>query len=80
MKGPNDDSLSPDEVLRADELEREVQGHLRGAKIPYEFEPDSIGAHDFNERVKKEVIRRARKAGWKATDLDAEGGFTVSKP
>lgn len=81
MKGPNDNSLTPEEQQRADELEREVETHVRGpAKIPYTFEPDSTGAYEFNERVKREVIRRAREAGYKATDLDADGGFTVSKP
>ena len=81
MKGPNDDSLSRDEERLAKRLEEEVEEHLRGgAKVPYTFEPDSTGAYEFNERVKREVIRRARKAGYKATDLDSAGGFTVTKP
>ncbi|WP_437627104.1 hypothetical protein [Sorangium sp. So ce1151] len=82
MRTPSDvGGLSGEERRLAKRLETEIEDHFRdnpGGK--YEFEPASIGAGEFSERVKKEVIARARKAGWIASELDDRGGFTVRRP
>jgi hypothetical protein len=81
MRGPAGLSLSDSEERQASELKAEIEEHFGGdAARAYEFRPDSAGAAQFDDRVKREVIRRARKAGWKAPDLDADGGFTVQRP
>jgi hypothetical protein len=81
MREPLNSSLSETEERQASELEAEIEGHFEaGATRPYAFLPDSVAACELSERVKREVIRRARKAGLKASDLDAAGGFTVGSP
>lgn len=79
MKGPNDlGGLSSDEKRLAARLEKEIEEHFRGTpKVIYEFSPSSIGAAEFSDRVKHEVIKRARAVGWTVSELDSEGGFTV---
>jgi hypothetical protein len=81
MKGPNDlGQLSAKEKQLAHELEEEIIQHFQNAVGDYEFSPFSIGAGEYSERVKREVIARSRKAGWIVSDLQPDGGFTVKKP
>lgn len=82
MRGPNElGGLSDDETKSAKTLESEIETHFRETPDrPYSFDPHSTGAGEFSDRVKREVIRRAKSAGWIASDLDAGGGFTVKKP
>jgi hypothetical protein len=82
IRRPDDlDRLSRNEEALATQLIEEIEEQFLGTPgAIYEFEPASGGAFEFNDRVKREVIKRARAAGWIASDLDGRGGFTVRKP
>ena len=82
MKGPADlAGLSRRDERLAGKLQDEITEHFQESpEHPYVFRPHSVGAGEFSERVKQEVIARARKAGWSASDVDSDGGFTVTKP
>lgn len=81
MKSPNDlVELSPAELALVRRLEKEIEAELRESpNVPYEFNPSSAPEFDYTDRVKKEVLKRAKKAGWIVSDLYADGDFTVRK-
>ena len=75
------DRLSAEEERLVRQLSSEIEEHFQRSVRPvYEFEPFSTGAGEFTDRVKREVVARARKVGWVASDLDQHGVFTVRKP
>jgi hypothetical protein len=72
--------LDDDEQVLARQLLQEIRVHFRGgAAHAYEFSPFSIGAGEFSTRVKNEAMKVARASGWRVSDLDETGGFSVRK-
>lgn len=62
---PSDLTLSPEEVLRADNLERTIDGELRrSSAVAGSDEVVTIGVGLWPPKVISEIVRRYKAAGW----------------
>jgi hypothetical protein len=79
MKRPTElEALTRDELAAVERLEEEVEADLRDAgRYTYNT---TAGDPDFTDRVKREVLRRAREHSYVCSDLDEYGGFTITAP
>jgi hypothetical protein len=73
------EGFSKEDQQRLAALEERVMTHLQNSPSKtYEFDPRAVGGV-LSDEVKAEAIARLRNRGWIVSELNAEGGFTVTR-
>ena len=72
---PSDLTLNPDEALRADNLEKMIDGELRrGSAVAGSDEEITIGIGLWPPKVISEIVRRYKAVGWSEVKSVLEKG------